>query len=219
MNELRLSAAELYYLAEYQGLDEIYGIDYLYNDLNAKIKLIEKGVLEEDGQINYLTVMMVELIKKYVEAQDYYCIEEFIFGVDEDGSCVAIQEIKNKQGSLYELLFGDVVLMLQIMMNHPLIRKSAYKHLLHTNQIKDLEPINVYESLLVIEHFKTGFKHVKDLRVWYKDQEYLLLDRYNGIIEKTEEIDCFKWLVDRLPQLKTYLTQLLQKMGQSNGQA
>jgi hypothetical protein len=94
MSKTSLTAEELYFLGEYKGIEEIHGISFTHTTKDTEKILINKDLLDKDGRVNKKTVWMVELIRKYQEAPDYFEIDNYIFGIYEDGFCVALQKIK-----------------------------------------------------------------------------------------------------------------------------
>ena len=212
-----LTADELFYLGEFQDIDVIYGIPYREPTEKTQSNLVKKGILDTKGNVNHLTVGYVELLKRYMKAKKYLHINQFIFGIEEDGVCIALMNRMANKGEFdYEILLADVILLVQIALTHPIIEKSAIKHYENSETEKGIELSSTEDvnSRLLIEHFDEEFNLVDELFIGMKKGKYYSLNEELGYEEEIAEVDSMKWLIERIPQVKGCLEKLVSIEGE-----
>ena len=217
-NKNYLMADEMFYLGEYQEVDVIYGIPYKESTERTRINLIRKGILDDKGNVNPVTVGYVELLKKYMKSSKYIHIHQYIYGIQEDGVCVVLKKAPVSMSEFgYELLLGDVVLLVQTALSHPIIQRSALKYYRESTYNIEVTPNNISEdgAILLIEHFDEKFEFVDELYIGMKDDRYYKVNEKLEFLEVIEEVDSVKWLIERVPQIKECLEKIIRSKGAS----
>ncbi|WP_088839272.1 DUF5081 family protein [Listeria sp. ILCC792] len=204
-----LNAQELYYLAEYKNIPSLFGIPYKEpNDYTIE-KLVQKNILTKKGAVSDATVVYVELLKKYSESYKYIHIQDYIFGLAEDGLCVILKQIGSREDVYYELLVGDALLMVQTVLHHPIMKQSAQEYYdANLTQRKAFTYFTLGEFTLVMEIFDHAYLLEEELVIGMKNKQLYFLDSDYRFQEPTS-INAFEWLVTRIPQIQSIAEQIL----------
>ncbi|MBC1502165.1 DUF5081 family protein [Listeria weihenstephanensis] len=200
-----LYADELYYLAEYQDVSILFGIPYEAPSPASMEGLIKKEILTSTGGLSQVTVNYVELIRKYTQADRYVHIQQYIFALFDDGLCIILKQVTIKDTIQFELLVGDALLMLQIALNHPILKHAANKYFEEITA-KPLENMTLRFSFtvptLVMEIFDHAGQLEAQLAIGLENNQYYQLDEQNKLTT-IMDIDPFEWFVSKVPQITT----------------
>ncbi|EOW1564428.1 DUF5081 family protein [Listeria monocytogenes] len=209
-----LHADELYYLAEYQNISLLFGIPYEAPSSKSVEGLIKKEILTATGGLSLVTINYVELLKKYAQADRYVHIQQFIFGLFNDGLCIILKQVPVQDTIRFELFVGDALSMLEIALSHPILKQSAS---IYYEKItaKTLDERTLYFShtvlTLVIEIFNNEYQLEAQLAIGQDNNQYYQLDERNKLTTKID-IDPFKWFVDKVPQIVTIAQERIQEV-------
>lgn len=198
-----LYADELYYLAEYQDVSILFGIPYEAPSPASMEGLIKKEILTSTGGLSQVTVTYVELLKKYTQADRYVHIQQYIFALFDDGLCIILKQVTIKDTIQFELLVGDALIMLQIALNHPILKQAASQYF-EAITAKPLENMALRFSFttptLVIEIFNNDSQLEDQLAIGLENNQYYQLDERNKLTTSID-IDPFEWFVSKVPQI------------------
>lgn len=211
-----LYADELYYLAEYRNISMLFGLPYEVPTPASMEGLIKKEILTSTGGLSQETVNYVELLKKYTQADRYVHIQQYIFGLFDDGLCIILKQVTIKDTIQFELLVGDALIMLQIALNHPILKYSANKYF-EKITAKPLENMALRFAFtiptLVIEIFDGDSQLEDQLAIGLQNNQYYQLDEQNKLTTSID-IDPFEWFVTKIPQITAIAQERIKEVQQ-----
>jgi len=181
-----LNANEVKYLALYTGSEEVFGIDFELDEIQAMKTLMDKNVINKNNLPQKDAVMLVELIRKYNNAKYYIHFQNFVIAVLDEKWCV-IKRIQEKEEKTYQFGLSTIEGALRILLAHPLI---ASQLLDNKNLLKD--------SYLLIELFDEEKVLNHSLAIMYKEDSYSQLDDDLQPVNKLKDCDIIGWLLDNL---------------------
>lgn len=209
-----LNADELYYLAEYQNISLLFGIPYEAPSSASVEGLIKKEILTSTGGLSLVTINYVEVLKKYAQADRYVHIQQYIFGLFNDGLCIILKQVPVQDTIRFELFVGDALSMLEIALSHPILKQSAsiyYEKIITKTLDERTLPFSHSAPTLVIEIFNNEYQLEAQLAIGQDNNQYYQLDERNKLTTKID-IDPFKWFVDKVPQIVTIAQERIQEV-------
>ena len=218
MRTLEMTNEELYYLADYVGIESLFGIGEVADFEEAKLSLINKGVVGTKGEVTDTTILHVKLLEMYVNSKNYFAFQNIIFGIQETGVCVIIAYDERKK--TYTLQLGDMLTLLHIVSDHPRIEKgviSYYQQQYPQREIPMTHP-EEQRSTLIMEVYDEEGECINYKYIWYEDQTYYELDENKANEKEVAEENYFAWIVNCFPTImETSINQIVKEVEKSHG--
>ncbi|MFV0394478.1 MAG: DUF5081 family protein [Coprobacillaceae bacterium] len=199
MKSIEMTASELYFLAEYIDMDDIFGVLLEQEDSNTMLSLVEKRILGKKGNLTDFTIMHIKLIEKYNQSYRYFAFQNYIFGVQEDGLCIVLEH--NERTDTYQIKIGDLFQLLVVATKHPRIREDVVTLLQQQFPERKTEGNMPRErkSTLIMELFDNKGNSLQKKYVGYKNRKYYALDKEMYWKEEIEKENYIEWIISCFP--------------------
>jgi len=209
---ITLNEEEIYYLAEYRGIEELFGIQYKEYTPIVMSALVSKDILSSKGKVHQNTVYYVETLKKYSESKEYFIIQEYLFGIQEDNLCVIFKYHEDIEE--FSIYVGDLLELVRIGLQHPILAASAqkyYQEMVPDEEILEDNILNLIRtSVLHMQHFNALGNCINSISIGCKRRKYYQLDEELEFTDQEVDIDVFKWLLECLPKVKECCQKVLE---------
>lgn len=181
-----LTANEVNYLALYTGTQEVFGVDTELNEAHAMRTLIDKEVINKNNLPEKDAVMIVELIRRYNNANYYIHFQNFVIAILDDKWCV-VKRIQEGIEKTYRFGLSAIEGAFRIMFAHPLI----------ASEILDNKQL-LKDSYLLIELFDKEKILKSNLAITYQEETYYKLDDQLQKSDKLDDCNIVEWLQHNL---------------------
>lgn len=201
------SKDEMLLLGQYANINRIEGVPFSDFELGvAKLGLINKGLLNKNGELQENLIVYVEILKRYCKAKKYFAVQDYFFALEEDDSCIILKFFE--QDNLYSFSLGNYGALLGILAQHPLIQRNIID-LINENFPEEIQERNeIPKCYLLMELIDNSGKVLKYKYIFYEEEKHYYINLSGNVASKVEDNNYLRMVLSWLPELKIQMEDI-----------